>query len=284
MANTYDLPKNYIKIVEEAKLLPGKPFLRYVQEGQKYLIEKQSLDKYSNQAIIRHTLTIPTMFRTSLMSDMVVFLFMDLFGLFGFYKDKHQFEIYGPALRANAAAYAFDFFCEDSSAHKSEYTSACRELLLERLHEAYPIHCKEAKVPVNPAVLNAKSVSAFLREAPEYKKDASAFLKINTDATMLDWLKAIRLNTLLIAPNKKEIKEMMRTADKLNLPIAPCDRIIETMPTVKQAPQLYQNNTKAQLMQTLRRQLPSYIPLADEHGKLIHPQKPPHNLPEYLIR
>ena len=72
MANTYDLPKNYIKIVEEAKLLPGKPFLRYVQEGQKYLIEKQSLDKYSNQAIIRHTLTIPTMFRTSLMSDMVV--------------------------------------------------------------------------------------------------------------------------------------------------------------------------------------------------------------------
>ncbi|MDO4676284.1 MAG: hypothetical protein Q4A68_06885 [Anaerobiospirillum succiniciproducens] len=218
------------------------------------------------------------------MSDMVVFLFMDLFGLFGFYKDKHQFEIYGPALRANAAAYAFDFFCEDSSAHKSEYTSACRELLLERLHEAYPIHCKEAKVPLNPAVLNAKSVSAFLREAPEYKKDANAFLKINTDATMLDWLKAIRLNTLLIAPNKKEIKEMMRTADKLNLPIAPCDRIIETMPTVKQAPQLYQNNTKAQIMQTLRRQLPSYIPLADEHGKLIHPQKPPHNLPEYLIR
>lgn len=286
MANTYDLPKDYLKIVEAAKSLPGIPFARLMIEAQDYLLEKQMACKQRSLSVLRHTMTMPTVFRTSQFSDMVVFLFIDLFGLFGYYKDKHQFELYGPHLRANAAAHAFEFFCEEALAHKNEYSSACREILLERLKEAYPIHCKQAKVKVDPAALNAPSVNAFLLAAPQYKKDANAFLKYNLDIEMTDWLKMIRISTKLFRPTTKEGKEMLRTSSKLNLPIWPReDRTIETMPTVQQDPDLFSElDSPEEIIAVFRQQLPSTMPLGGLDGKPVLAQKKPHNLPDYLVR
>lgn len=286
MRNTYDLPKDYLKKVEAAKSLPGIPFIRFMLESQDYLLEKQMAGKQRNLSVQRHTMTMPTLFRTSQFSDMVVFLFIDLFGLFGYYKEKHQFELYGPHLRANAAAHAFEFFCEEASAHKNEYSSACREILLERLKEAYPIHCKQAKAKVDPAALNAPSVNAFLLAAPEYKTDANEFLKYNLEIEMTDWLKMIRISTKLFRPTTKEGTEMLRTSRKLNLPLWPREeRTIETMPTVQQDPDLFSElDSPEELIAVFRQQLPSTMPLGGLDGKPVLAQKKPHNLPDYLVR